>query len=202
MDKRWIYILIIAVIGITCLFFIAESSTTIGKATVKVGHYITTLPDSFNINKNGEEYAKLINRKTNERIFIKDLGKGNLIDDPGIIKAALTVGKGDRAAALQVCGYFVDPRHVRDDALGGENHVIIDVLALKRRQSARASGHIRKRHALSRNGDIRLCQHMNAVLRAAHAVPGKPVEHMNHPFHNSLFVQSFLTLSTQSYCIL
>lgn len=79
MDKRWIYILIIAVIGITCLFFIAESSTTIGKATVKVGHYITTIPDSFNINKNGEQYAKLINRKTNERIFVKDLGKGDLI---------------------------------------------------------------------------------------------------------------------------
>ncbi len=79
MDKRWIYILIILIIGVSCLFLIAESSTTIGKATVKVGSYICTLPDAYNIEKSGDQYAKLINRKTNERIFVKDLGKGDQI---------------------------------------------------------------------------------------------------------------------------
>lgn len=75
MDRRWIYILIILIIGLTCLFYIAESSTTVGKATVKVSSFLFTVPDSFNIHNSGQT-TDLINRKTNERIFVDDLGKG------------------------------------------------------------------------------------------------------------------------------
>lgn len=81
MDKRWIYILIIAIIGISCMFLIVESSTTIGKATVKVDNFLITIPDSFNIHNDGSDYADLINRKTNERILVKDLGKGDRIEE-------------------------------------------------------------------------------------------------------------------------
>lgn len=81
MDKRWIYILIILIIGISCLFLIAESSTTIGKATVKVGSYLITIPDSFNIDTTGGNNTHLINRNTHEYIIVEDLGKGDFIDD-------------------------------------------------------------------------------------------------------------------------
>ncbi|MBQ6099768.1 MAG: hypothetical protein IJL02_07915 [Methanobrevibacter sp.] len=79
MDKRWIYILIIFIIGISCLYLVADSSTTIGKATVKVNAYLITIPDSFNIDNTGGQYAQLINRNTKEYITIVDLGKGDLI---------------------------------------------------------------------------------------------------------------------------
>ena len=80
MDKRWIYILIIIIVGTSCLYLIAESSTTIGKATVKVNSYLVTVPDPFNIHSTGSHYAHLINRDTQERIFIEDLGKGDFIN--------------------------------------------------------------------------------------------------------------------------
>lgn len=80
MDKRWIYILIILIIGISCLFLIVESSTTVGKATVKVNSFLVTVPDSFNIDSTGGRYAYLINRNTHESIYIYDLGKGNFIN--------------------------------------------------------------------------------------------------------------------------
>ena len=36
MDKRWIYIIIILLIGVTALFFIVQSSTTLGSAETYV----------------------------------------------------------------------------------------------------------------------------------------------------------------------
>ena len=80
MDKRWIYILIICIIGVSCLYLVADSSTTIGKATVKVNAYLITIPDSFNIDNTGGQYAQLINRNTKEYINVVDLGKGDLIE--------------------------------------------------------------------------------------------------------------------------
>lgn len=75
MDKRWIYILVILIIGVSCLYLIVESSTTIGKATVSVNSFLVTAPDSFNIFDDDKYYTDLINRNTREKLFIKDLGK-------------------------------------------------------------------------------------------------------------------------------
>lgn len=77
MDKRWIYILIILIIGLTCLFFIVESSNNIGKASSKIGKCIVTIPDSMNIKTSENKNLELINRETNEKIQIQDCGKGN-----------------------------------------------------------------------------------------------------------------------------
>ena len=41
MDKRWIYIIIILLIGVTALFFIVESSTTLGSAETYVHKFIS-----------------------------------------------------------------------------------------------------------------------------------------------------------------
>lgn len=80
MDKRWIYILIMLIVGVALLAFIVDTSTTIGSATVSLSTYTDTLPDSFNIETSKNDYAIFINRKTNEKIYIGDLGKGNLTD--------------------------------------------------------------------------------------------------------------------------
>ncbi|WP_407377827.1 hypothetical protein [Methanobrevibacter sp.] len=75
MDKRWIYIIIIFIIGCACLFIVAESSTTIGVANVNLGKFTISIPDSFNIDEDNAKFIRLINRNTGEKITIKDLGK-------------------------------------------------------------------------------------------------------------------------------
>ena len=81
MDKRWIYILIIFIIGVSALYIIASSSNTIGCATVDVNTFVITLPDSFNIDGTDGNSATLINRNNGEKLIVEDLGKGNFIDD-------------------------------------------------------------------------------------------------------------------------
>lgn len=80
MDKRWIYILIILIIGVSALYFIVDTSTTVGSAIVSLSTFTDTLPDSYNIKASEKEYAIFVNRKTNETIYIGDVGKGNLTD--------------------------------------------------------------------------------------------------------------------------
>lgn len=81
MDKRWIYIIIILIIGISALYVIVSSSNTVGSAIVDVNKFIITLPDDFNIQDNDKEYSILINRNTNAKIVVKDLGKGNFVNE-------------------------------------------------------------------------------------------------------------------------
>lgn len=80
MDKRWIYILIIFIIGVTCAYLIVESSDTVGSANININKFTVTLPSEFNIDTKKDQYLLLIDRKTQEKIEIKDLGKGNDID--------------------------------------------------------------------------------------------------------------------------
>lgn len=81
MDKRWIYVIIIFIIGFTAMLYIVDTSTTVGKAVVAVNTHLVTVPSSFNIEGNEYNYALLVNRQTKEHIFIKDLGKGDTIDE-------------------------------------------------------------------------------------------------------------------------
>lgn len=77
MDKRWIYIFIIFIIGIVCLFFIVDSSTTVGKANINLDKFTLTLPSPYNIEENNGKYLEIYNKNTKEKIAIKDLGKKN-----------------------------------------------------------------------------------------------------------------------------
>ena len=81
MDKRWIYIIIIAIIGVGCLYFIAESSTIIGSANTDLDKFLLKVPDSFNIEKSTDTQIRLINRQSGERINILFLGTGSDVDD-------------------------------------------------------------------------------------------------------------------------
>ncbi len=75
MDKRWIYILIIFIIGVVCLFYIVDSSNTVGRANVNVNTFTLTLPPDYNIDAKKDKYVVIVNKDTRERISIKDLGK-------------------------------------------------------------------------------------------------------------------------------
>ena len=77
MDKRWILIIIIAIIGIGCLYLIVESSNVVGSANSNIDKFIITIPDSFNIEKSTSDELRLINRANGERINIVYLGKGS-----------------------------------------------------------------------------------------------------------------------------
>ena len=77
MDKRWILILIILIVGCTCLYYIVDSSTTVGDAITVVNKSVITLPSDFTIDSDTKSSATLINKNTNENIVIKDLGKSD-----------------------------------------------------------------------------------------------------------------------------
>ena len=81
MDKRWILILIIFLIGVAALYFVVDTSNTVGKAVVAVNTYTITVPETYNI-ENSETYlATVINRATGEKITVEDNGKGNTTED-------------------------------------------------------------------------------------------------------------------------
>lgn len=77
MDKRWIFILIIFIAGIACLFVIVDSSTTLAKASLKISGCDFTVPSSMNVLASGGKYVYLINKKNTEKIGIKGSEKGN-----------------------------------------------------------------------------------------------------------------------------
>ena len=77
MDKRWILILIILIVGCACLYYIVDSSTTVGDAITVVNKSVITLPSDFSIGSDDKSSVTLINKNTNETIFIEDLGKSD-----------------------------------------------------------------------------------------------------------------------------
>ena len=101
----------------------------------------------------------------------QDFLKRDLIHDPGKIKAARPVGKGNCAAALQVSGNIRNAAGIGNHALRYQNQIIINVVSFQRRQTARSAGHIGKRCAFGGNGNRRLFQYMNAILRTFFPVP-------------------------------
>lgn len=108
MDRRWIYILIILIIGISALYCIASSSNNIGRAIVDVDKFVITIPDSFNIDETDKSTAALINRATNEKIGVTDWGKGNFINK--IYQDEVTSAQNDEQIVKyeNVTGFYHD----------------------------------------------------------------------------------------------
>ena len=75
MDKRWLGILIILIVGCCCMYFVATSSDSVGLSITKVNKTLITLPSDFSIEDTEKGSAKIINWNTNQTIHIKDLGK-------------------------------------------------------------------------------------------------------------------------------
>ena len=113
------------------------------------------------------------------RIPAQYLFEADLVGDAGIVKAALPVGEGDFAAALEPRGDGGNLHGVGKEALRGEHHVLVDVLALQSGQAAGATGNVRVRRALGRDRGRRQLGDVNAILRASDAIPFKPIIQFN-----------------------
>ncbi|MBE6499990.1 MAG: hypothetical protein E7Z80_05545 [Methanobrevibacter thaueri] len=73
MDKRWIGIFLIIIIGAGCLYLIISSSDTVGKAVTVCDEMTITLPTGFNLLHSNPKDVTLLNHQ-NETIFIKIIG--------------------------------------------------------------------------------------------------------------------------------
>lgn len=60
MDKKWLGILVILLVGIGCMYIIVEHSPTVGKAVTVVDEMTITLPSGFNILKEAKKSVDLM----------------------------------------------------------------------------------------------------------------------------------------------
>ena len=75
MDKRWLGIIIILIAGIACMYFIVDSSPTVGKAVTVVDEMTITLPSGFNILKETGKSVHLLDHQNNTaNVTIKGTG--------------------------------------------------------------------------------------------------------------------------------
>ena len=77
MDKRWIAILVIIVLAIICGYYVAQNSPTVGNANADVDKSSITLPYGFSVGSSEATSLELVDKNTNEKIYIEDLGKGD-----------------------------------------------------------------------------------------------------------------------------
>lgn len=70
MDKRWIIIIIILIVGVSSLYVITNDSMRLGKAIDTIENVIITLPTDFKIGEKTQSSVELMNRNTDERIKI------------------------------------------------------------------------------------------------------------------------------------
>ena len=76
MDKRWIGIIIILIIGLGCMYLIVMSSTTVGNAVSVIEDVTITIPPGYINSEDGGSFCVLHNKATNETIRIKCLDDG------------------------------------------------------------------------------------------------------------------------------
>lgn len=82
MDKRWIIIIIILIVGVSSLYFIVNDSMRLGKAIDTIDNVIITLPTDFKIGEKTQTSVELMNRNTDERIkieLIKQKNRANML---------------------------------------------------------------------------------------------------------------------------
>ena len=78
MDKRWIAILVIFIVGMSCMYFIVTNSPAIGTPIKNLNKSIVTIPNDFTAADENSDSLLLHNKSnTNENLYIQDLGKGN-----------------------------------------------------------------------------------------------------------------------------
>ena len=77
MDKRVIAIIVILIIGGSCMFYTAFNSSTVGSAITTFSKTTFTLPHGFSVGETDDYVAELYNKNTPEKINISDLGKND-----------------------------------------------------------------------------------------------------------------------------
>ena len=78
MDKRWIAIIIIMILAVICGYFVVSYSDTVGNAIVDVNKSTTALPPGFSVGDSDKDSVILYMKDNVKKIYIKDLGKGDL----------------------------------------------------------------------------------------------------------------------------
>ena len=78
MDKRWILILIILIVGLACMYAIVDSSNTVGNAITVLNKSVVTLPDDFGIGNTEKNSVELIGKNDDEKVYIEDFGKKDI----------------------------------------------------------------------------------------------------------------------------
>ena len=81
MDKRWILIIIIAIIGLSSMYLIVDNSMTVGSAITTFSKTTITIPEGFSVEDTSNNILTLYNKNNNEKIEIYDFGKGNTIKE-------------------------------------------------------------------------------------------------------------------------
>lgn len=81
MDKRWILIIIIAIIGLSSMYLIVDESMTVGSAITTFSKTTITIPEGFSVEDTSNNILTLYNKNNNEKIEIYDFGKGNTIKE-------------------------------------------------------------------------------------------------------------------------
>ena len=81
MDKRWILIIIIAIIGLSSMYLIVDESMTVGSAITTFSKTTITIPEGFSVEDTSNNLLTLYNKNNNEKIEIYDFGKGNTIKE-------------------------------------------------------------------------------------------------------------------------
>ena len=69
MDKRWIGILIIFIVGIVCMYYIVEDSPSVGNAMTVINDVSVSMPLGYNILHSTADSVTLLS-KNNESIFL------------------------------------------------------------------------------------------------------------------------------------
>lgn len=77
MDRRWLFIILILIIGTCCMYLIVDSSNTVGSAIADINKTTITMPDGFSKGADDEGSLELINKKNEKNIYLKDLGKND-----------------------------------------------------------------------------------------------------------------------------
>jgi hypothetical protein len=75
MDKRWILIIIIAIVALGCGYLIVESSTSVGQAVTVIDKFAATVPEGFSVLESRNYDVTLEHDGGPEKMNIKSLGK-------------------------------------------------------------------------------------------------------------------------------
>lgn len=80
MDRRVIWIIIILVVGLGCMYYAVDNSTTIGNAITTFSKTTITIPNGFSVGETHDKYVELYNKNTDEKINVHDYGKGDNVE--------------------------------------------------------------------------------------------------------------------------
>ena len=77
MDKRWIFIIAVLIIGLGSMYLIVDNSTSVGNAIASVDQVIVTIPPGFTNFQTHEDSVNVENKYTQEKLYFKSIAKGD-----------------------------------------------------------------------------------------------------------------------------